>query len=204
MAPGPDTLLISARLHGAPAPEFGQLVSTAAFAKAEDGKAVRLNGHDEKLLYALPEDFGPDFTVAVRVRIREWPSQKHLGQIFSAWAAAGDDPLRLTIDGGKLFARVESDHAVSIGGVSLELSRWHHIAAVKAGTRLTLYVDGKSCATGETAEQVNTAARLAALGGNPLFTGAPEFLAADFSDFVVRNRALSEAEISALSGSATP
>lgn len=195
---GPDALIVSASLKGEAKPQFGQLLNAPGFAATADGQAISLNGRDGMLLYALPENFGADFTVAVRVRIRELPAAKQIGQIFSAWCGFMDDPLRLTVDHEKLAARIEAGRAYGTAGVPLAVGKWHHVAAVKAGAKLTLYVDGNARASTEVPAVVNTQSRACALGGNPAYTGAPEFLAADFADLLVRNRALSAAAVTAL------
>ena len=194
---GPDGLIVSADLHGDPKPQFGQLVGASPSTKTEDGNALRLNGKDERLTYALPEIFGPDFSVIMRVRIRELPG-KRAGQLFSAWAGPMDDPVRITLDRGRLFARTEAGRSYSTAGVQIPLNEWHHIAAVKSGTTLTLYIDGKNVAATEVPAVITTSSRLFALGGNPVFAG-PEFLPADFAELVVRNRALSKEEVARLS-----
>ena len=194
---GPDGLIVSAGLHGDPAPQFGQFLGSSSPSKTEDGQAVRLNGKDEKLAYALPETLGPDFSVALRVRIRALPGQP-IGQLFSAWAAPMDDPIRITLDKGRLSARIEAGRSYGTASVPMPLNEWHRVAAVKAGTTLTLYLDGKKVAAAEVPAVITTSSRLFALGGNPVFAG-PEFLPADFTDLLVRNRALSEAEIAQLS-----
>jgi hypothetical protein len=110
-----------------------------------------------------------------------------------------DDPLRLTVDRGRLFARMEAaGRAYGTAGVPLALNEWHHIAAVKSGSKLKLYVDGTLRAAADVPAAVATNSRLFALGGNPAFTGAPELLAADFAGLLVRNRALSNAEVAGL------
>ncbi|MCX6909717.1 MAG: glycoside hydrolase family 127 protein [Verrucomicrobia bacterium] len=195
---GPDALVVSASLKGDAKPQFGQLLNATGFVATADGKAISLNGRDGMIIYGLPENFGADFTVAVRVRVRELPPAKQIGQVFSAWCAFMDDPLRLTVDHGTLAARIEAGRSYSTAGVPLAAGEWHHIAAVKAGTKLTLYVDGVARASAEAPAVVSTQSRAFALGGNPAYTGAPEFLAADFTDLLVRNRALSAAEVAAL------
>ena len=195
---GPDALVVSASLKGEAKPQFGQLLNATGFAATADGQAVSLNGRDGMLLYALPENFGADFTVAVRVRMRELPPAKQIGQIFSAWCGNLDDPLRLAVDGGKLAARIEAGRSYGTAGVSLAAGEWHHVAAVKAGARLTLYMDGAVRASAKVPAVVLTQSRTFALGGNPAYTGGPEFLAADFANLLVRNRALSDAEVAVL------
>jgi hypothetical protein len=148
------------------------------------------------LVYALPENFGGDYTVAVRVRINALP-EKRIGQIFSAWCAAGDDPLRLVVQDGAIFARIEGGSGASLGGAPAKPGEWQHLAAVKEANVLTLYVNGVPVAMGSAPIKLATKSKACALGGNPLHTGS-EFLAADFANFVLHRRALNEDEIAAL------
>ena len=127
-----------------------------------------------------------DFSIRVKVLIREVPSDR-IGQIFSAWAGAMDDPLRLVVDGGKLFARIEAGTTFSTPGVVVATDRWYAIVAVKRGSTLTLYLDDRSVGSCTVPEFSNTQAFDFALGGNPHF-GGNEFLPAKFADleFVAR------------------
>ena len=61
----------------------------------------------------------------------------------------------------------------------------------------TLYLDGKESGAVEVPAAITTVSRLFSLGGNPTFAG-PEFLAADFAELLLRNRALSTDEIGAM------
>ena len=196
-----DGLFVKAPLRGDAHPEHGRLrkVVGAKPAPGPNGgsaNALRLDGENALLVYALPLEFGGDFTIAVRVRISA-PPKKRLGQVFSAWAAPMDDPLRLTIEDGKLHARIEAGSAFSTPGQAVEIGRWMHVAAVKAGARLTLFIDGLPRGTVDVPLLVETAAQTCALGGNPNFSGA-EFVAGDFAEFVGYNRALSAAQVAAL------
>jgi DUF1680 family protein len=191
--PRPDGVVIRAALRGDAKPEIGELARPPAFTPADD--AVRVNGENQMLVYGLPEDLGEEFTVSVWVRVHALPKDR-LGQIFSAWALAGDDPLRLTLDKGKLFARFESSPGGSTKGVPFESGRWQHIAAVKAGPQLTLYVDGAPVETIQVPTVFHTSARNCALGGNPNHSGN-EFLDADFANFEFLNRALTADDIRA-------
>ena len=145
------------------------------------------------LVYSVPAWPETDFTVTLRVRIDEMP-QGRIGQVFSAWAAGMDDPLRLVVDNGKLFARVESGGGFGTSGVPIEAARWHYVAAVKRGATLGLFLDGRPAGSGSVPEFTTTAARDCALGGNPHFSGN-EFLAATFAEFGLWGRALSEEEL---------
>jgi hypothetical protein len=108
-----------------------------------------------------------------------------------------DDPLRLVVDGGKLYARIEAGSGFSTPGMPIEPGRWHVIAAVKRGAILTLYLDGRSTGSCAAPEFINSRAQECALGGNPHFQGN-EFLAARFADFRLFNRALNDEELQRL------
>jgi hypothetical protein len=192
--PGPNGELIVHSLRGDAPPQFGE-VKSAKFA-ARDAEGTEVNGRDQMLVYAMPAWPDEEFTVAVRVRLAE-PPPTHPGQVFSAWAAGMDDPLRLVVDGGKLFARIESGGGFSTPGVAIPAGSWQHIAAVKRGGTLTLFVNGQPAGSCAAPEFTTTQAKDCALGGNPHFSGN-EFLAARFADFSVFDRALSAEEIRVL------
>jgi len=194
---GPNGELIVHSLRGDAAPQFGEMKS-ARFSN-RDGEGTEINGRDQMLVYAVPAWPEEDFTVSVRVLIREHPP-KRIGQVFSAWAGGMDDPLRMVVDGGKLFARVEAGAAFSTPGVPVQPGRWYTVAAVKQGATLRLYLDGKSVGSCGVPEFMTTQAQDCALGGNPHFSGN-EFLAARFADFRLYAKALPPEEIQALSGS---
>jgi hypothetical protein len=81
--------------------------------------------------------------------------------------------------------------------VDLQPQRWYAVAAVKSGTTLRLFLDGKAVGSTTVPIASRTQSTACALGGNPRFTGN-EFLAARFADFTFYNRALSEQEVSAV------
>ncbi len=158
-------------------------------------EAVKLNGRDELRTFPLPDNFtAGDYTVSVRVQVDSIPD-KRIAQVFSAWAAPGDDPLRLVIENAHLFARIEGGGGATTGGVPLTAGAWHHVAAVKEGGTLTLFLDGHPVAAAAAPERLASKAKLCALGGNPLYKGAPEFLAASFRDFTLWPRALADEEV---------
>jgi hypothetical protein len=188
---GPDSQLIIHSLRADDPPRFGGLISPLPATGASEGK--ELNGRDQMLRYSIgawPED---DWTVAVRVRVREMPHNR-IGQVFSAWCRDVDDPLRLVLDGGKLYARIEAGAGFSTPGVALDQGRWYALAAVKRDGAVRLFVDGKVVGACAVPACLPTQATDCALGGNPHFNGN-EFLAASFADFAFYARALSDAEI---------
>jgi DUF1680 family protein len=158
-------------------------------------EVVKLNGRDEMRTFPLPDGFmRGDFTVSVRVQVHELPD-KRIAQVFSAWCAAGDDPLRLVVENGQFFARVEGGRGAATGGAPLAAGKWHHLAAVREGDVLTLFLDGQPVASTAMPDNLKSKAKRCAIGGNPLYKGSPEFLAASFRDFMLWNRALSDEEV---------
>ena len=188
---GPAGEIIAHSLREGEPPTFGE--STSAKFARRDAEGTEVNGRDQMLVYAVPTWPEADFTVSLRVRLPEVPSQR-VGQLFSAWTAGMDDPLRLVLDHGRLFARIEAGAGYSTPGVPLKAGSWHTVAAVKQGTRLTLYLDGEPAGSCAAPEFSNTRSQDCALGGNPHYAG-DEFLAARFADFRLYDRAMSVDEI---------
>ncbi len=197
---GPDGELIRHSLRGQARPDFGTLSADSAGTAGPDGTA--LDSRDKKLLYPIAAWPQGDFTVAVRVRVSALPGDR-LGQVFSAWTAGGDDPLRLVIDNGKLYARMETSGGASTPGIPIEAERWRAVAAVKSDSRLSLYLDGQEVASTSAPALVTTTSQLCALGGNPRYSG-DEHLAATFADFGFWARALAPSEIAALAKPPAP
>ena len=192
--PGPEGELVLHSLRHDERPKFGELLSSKSGAHGADGTQVK--GRDQMLVYAVPAWPDEDFTVAVRVRLDEMPKGR-LGQIFSAWAAAMDDPLRLVVEQGKLFARIEAGGVFGTPGVPIDAGRWHRVCAVKSGETLALFLDGRPAGSCAAPRFTTTAARDCALGGNPHFSG-DESLTATFADFGFWERALSAEELQRL------
>ena len=189
--PGSAGELVLHSLRHDERPRFGELLSSKSGTRGPDGTQVK--GHDQMLVYAVPAWPEEDFTVSVRVRLDEMPKGR-LGQIFSAWAAAMDDPLRLVVEQGKLFARIEAGGAFGTPGVPIDTGRWHRVCAVKRGETLALFLDGQPAGSCAAPRFTTTAARDCALGGNPHFSG-DESLTATFADFGFWERALSAEEL---------
>ena len=192
-ARGPKDEIVVASLRAGTNPAFGEMTLPTNAIVSADG--TELPGERTILRASVTEWPDEDFTVTVRVRIARLP-EKRLGQVFSAWAGPSDDPLRLVVDGGKLFARFEGTGGGSTPGIGVEPGRWYAVAAVKEGARLTLYVDGKPVGSCAAPEFATTQARDCALGGNPHY-GGDESLAARFADFRLLARALTAAEVAA-------
>jgi hypothetical protein len=195
---GPGGIVVAAGLAGDPKPSYGKLLRSRGFQPAPgiDGKpggAIQLDGQAGMLVYALRAFPSTDYTVSVWFFYDR--KEDRLGQVLSAWDHVMDDPLRICIVGGKLYARIESGSAWSTEGVAVEPGRWYHAAVVKSGSQLALYVDGKPAARITAAGEVHSAARDFALGGNPHYTGPSEHLACRVARLAFYARAMAPHEI---------
>ncbi len=197
-----DQMIVAAPLDGQVKPSYGTLVDAKGWKPTtgladKNNDAIETDGTGGMVRYKVltfPEE---QFTVSIWVLVvRE--SGNRYGQIFSAWTAGMDDPLRLFVSGGKLSARIEAGRSYDTEQVPIETGKWYHVAAVKDGTKLTLYVDGQARSTVAAPAHVVSAASDFALGGNPHYRGTPEFLQARLADLRFYARALSAEEIKGL------
>ncbi len=196
-----DLMLTAAPLEGDVKPSYGALEDArgwkpAAGPKGNDRGAVELDGTGGMIRYKLFAFPQADYTAAVWVMLTRMPDQ-HYGQVFSAWSAGLDDPLRLVVTGGKLHARIEAGQFLGADGVPVEAGRWMHVAAVKREGKLTLFLDGQPRATADVPATIGSGSTAFALGGNPRYSG-PEFLPCRLADLRFYAKALSEEEVRAL------
>ena len=193
-----DGLVAGSLLAGDGTPVYGYLAESVKVEPAEgrDGKengAVRFSG-EGMLRYGVPYFPATDYTFVAWICPEEGPADR-LAQVFSAWAQGGDDPLRVVIDKGEVFARIEGNGNHSTPGVPVKFGEWVHVAAVKAGGKLTLFVNGKPAgSTGVPAELSNTFAKDFALGANPHHTG-PEFYHGRIQEFAFYAKAFDETAV---------
>lgn len=108
-----------------------------------------------------------------------------------------DDPLRLCVDGGRLFARIEAGGGYSTPGFPLQPGRRYHVAVVKDAGELRLHVDGELVSSAVVPENLGSLSNALGLGGNPLYSGA-EYLRMEAADFQFWSGALDSGEIAAL------
>ncbi len=167
-------VLVSDSLAGKPAPDTGSLVASAGSPVSPLGElasAVQLNGETDKIIYETGELPGEAYTASIEVRIDAFPNGR-IGQILSCWAAPLDDPLRITLENGKLSARIEASYQIfSTPPVDVQTGRWMHIKAVKNGPLLSLYIDGTRVGQTSCTAEVYTQSHRVAVGGNPLYAG---------------------------------
>jgi len=196
---GERDLMVASPLDGSGEPTIGVLESASGIAPAPDrqdreGGAVAFTGQTSGIKYALPYFPERDFAFYAWVCPEGLPTDR-LHQVFSAWCAGMDDPLRVVIHGTELFARIEARAAYSTPGVPVENGKWVHVAAVKDGPKLFLYVNGELRGSVDVPEWCATGARDFAIGANPNYTGANECFAGRLDDFGFHAQALTADEI---------
>lgn len=192
-----DGLAAGGPLDGDGTPEYGYLDETRGITsgtdrKGRDGGAVRFAGNG-MLRYRIP------YFPAEHCSFLAWVCpdvlpEAGLSQVFSAWSRSGDDPLRVVIEGGQIYARIEGSGGANTKGQPLTAGEWVHIAAVKDGARLRLYCNGTLVDDTAAPAKLVTTAEDFALGANPHFSGTENFTGR-IDDFAFYARALSEAEI---------
>ncbi len=196
-----DGVMVEARLAGSPEPTFGQLKlaqgwKPAMGPKGQPDGAVELDGQAGMVTYALKTFPAERYTVSL------WFSygkrEPRLGQVFSAWCRGMDDPLRICVENGELSARIEAGQFYRTEPVAVEPGKWYHVCVVKDGPRLTLFVEGREAAAVDVPAKIRSQARDCALGGNPHYTGASEYLACRVADFRMIARALTKDQVGAI------
>ncbi|MCL4734072.1 MAG: glycoside hydrolase family 127 protein [Candidatus Omnitrophica bacterium] len=193
-----DGLVAGSFLDGDGTPVYGYLeqarkVEPAKDRSGKDNGAVAFKG-EGMLRYKTPPFPSKEYSFTAWVCVDEYPVGR-IGQIFSAWARGGDDPLRVLVEGDHLFARIEGAGNWGTPGVKVPKGEWIHLAAVKRGGHLEIWVNGKKAAEcGAPGELLNSACEAFALGGNPFYPGS-EFFVGKIDDFALYARALSDEEI---------
>jgi hypothetical protein len=149
------------------------------------------------LKYRLPYFPERDYTFHAWV-CPEGLATDRLHQIVSAWSTGMDDPLRVVLHGDELFARIEAGTFFSTEGVRVENGEWIHVAAVKDGPKLSLYVNGELREVVDVPEWCATGATNIAIGANPNYTGANESFVGRIDEFAFHGEALTADEVAAL------
>ncbi len=194
-----DGCVAASRLDGSGEPTCGVLTFADGVAPAPDRTgnergAVSLTGKASGLRYRIP--YFPETDYSFVGWVRPSAGQGGLRQVFSAWCRGMDDPLRVTIEGDEVSARIEAGAAFRTPGFRIEREVWTHVAAVKHGASLRLYVNGLKVGETGVPERVRSQALEIGVGFNPLWSGG-ENLAAALDDFAFYARALTEEDIKA-------
>jgi DUF1680 family protein len=193
-----DGVIIEADLHGVPDPQYGALAEAHGWKPApgpegQADNAIELDGKSGMLVYQLkafpPEQYSVSFWLSPT------KNEDRLGQAFSAWCRGMDDPLRISVEGGKLFARMEVGRGLSDSGTPVTAGTWYHVCVVKRGHLLLTFLNGQRVSEIQVPNEVRSAATDFALGGNPHYTGSSENLACRVVKFVMLARALTDEEV---------
>ncbi len=198
---GERGLMLASLLNGNGDPTIGSIESVVGLEPAEDrhrqaGGAVYLSGENCGVKYALPYFPERDCTFHAWVCPEGLPADRNQ-QVFSAWAAGMDDPLRVCLRGDQVLTRIEAGQSSDTEGVSVANGEWVHVAAVKEGPQLRLYVNGELRSEVGCLEWSTTAALNVAVGANPNYHGNECFIGR-IDDFGFHAEALSSDEIAAI------
>jgi len=101
-----------------------------------------------------------------------------------------------------LVARIEAGGLYGTPPAPVPAGEWTHVAAVKRGTKLNLYVNGALAQSCNVPWQIYSSSEEVAIGGNPLYTGASECFVGCIDDFALYARALTDGEVAGLVGEA--
>jgi hypothetical protein len=193
-----DGLMLAAQLAGNGNPTFGDKHTEEGTAPAVDrhgeaGRALSF-GAESKLKYTLPFFPERDYSFLGWACVDGPPTGGE--QIFSAWCRGLDDPLRILVAGTSVSARMEAGSFIATEAVPIERGRWFHVAAVKQGATLTLYVNGVAGMPVKVPEHIHSASTEVGVGYNPNFIGGEHFVGR-IADFAFYARALTAEEIKA-------
>jgi len=193
-----DDLVAGAWLRGNGTPVYGVLEKETRTAASEgrngtaDG-AVRFSG-DGMLRYTLPEFPHRECTLFLWACPEGEPAG-HIRQLFSAWARSMDDPLRVFVKDKMLHVGIEGGGNASLPGEPIPFDMWTHIAVVKNGADLALYLNGELRQQGKAPARLDqTAAANIALGANPNYSGN-EYYTGRLAEVALYARAMTEEKI---------
>lgn len=195
---GEGGVLAASALDGGGAPstgilEFSQDVTPAPDRHSRANGAVRFNGTSSALRYRVPLFPDTDYSFLGWVCPEGLPVGA-IQQVFSAWCAGMDDPLRVALRANGVFAGIEAGSAYGTPVAPLENGRWRHVAAVKSGGTLTLYLDGAAVHEVAVPERIRTMSQAVGIGFNPRFSGGEHFKGL-IDDFQFLCRAVSANEV---------
>ena len=197
-----DGVVVQAGLRGKPDPAYGTLLAATGWKPRRPGRRVsRTRRWNSTARTACSSTSCARFrrpSTRVALRFSAQRVAGPLGQVLSAWCRGMDDPLRISVHEGKLYARIEAGAGYSTSGMPIEKDVWYDVCVVKRSSELTLFVDGKLVETIRVPAIVQSAARDFALGGNPHFTGSSEHLPCRVADLVLIARPLSPEEVATL------
>ena len=191
-------VVLKASLAGDASPQEGKLLVSKDVAPASGRSgsaqgALAFNGESSKLVYDAPQFPLRTYTFAawfcpqgLEADGRRWH------QIVSAWCASANDPLRVTVQDKELVVSIEQPNGgCHLSGGRVENGKWAHVAVVKKGTELTLYVNGKSVGRAAVPATYQPGPKNVGIGCNPNYSGQETFQGA-LAEVVFVREALSE------------
>jgi hypothetical protein len=161
--------VVRAALAGNAQPSEGKLLQETGVAPSEEGKALFFDGKTAKVVYDAPQFPLRTYTFCA------WFSPKDLGKdekrwhhLCSAWCAAMNDPLRVSIQDGELVVNIEQPGGGGhLAGVPVKNDVWTHVAVVKNYGELILYVNGERIRSTAVPMSLQSGAKNLGIGCNP-------------------------------------
>ena len=187
-----DDLVTGAWLRGNRGPFTVSWKAGIAGAEGRDGKpngAVRFSGTG-MLRYTIRNS--PIRNARSPLGLPREPVDR--SALFSAWARSMDDPLRVYVKDDLLQVGIEGGGNAGLTGEPIPFGEWTHVAVVKNGIDLTLYLNGEEAAGQGAATLDRTAAVNVALGANPNYSG-DEYFTGRLAEFALYGRAMSAEEV---------
>lgn len=199
------TVLLEAGLNGAPEPATGSLVLARDVTPCPDRSgtadgALLFNGSSSLLTYAFAAFPPEEYTFSAWIRPEGLPLAEGIGQIASAWCGSMDDPLRLCIAGEGVTGRIEAGAGFGTPTRPLRSGEWVHVALVKEGSSLRLFVAGEPAGESSAPWELPTSAKDIGIGGNPHYTAVGEFFRGAIDDVILIAGASTPEEVRALGG----
>jgi hypothetical protein len=189
---GSQKIMISSSILGIGNPMYSSLIEEVPISPASR-EVKEFDGEESRIRYRLP--FFPDEEYTFEAWIKPTTGSAHKKtpqRICSAWHNLYDDPLRISILSGQVFAGLETNgRDYETEGVPIRSGEWTHIAAIKNATDLYLHVNGERKAHVEVPERIMTRSKYLGIGFNPVYFSG-EFYQGAIGRFTFRACALDE------------
>lgn len=209
IAPEPDGPLAASPLDGTGeataslGATMGGSVRPTEDRHGEPGKALESwwFWSDATMRFKIPEFPADAYTLSLWLNPSEGGYVHSAPELYvvSAWCGQQDDPLRIINTAAGLLAEVETSGGhYRMAPTPVEKGTWTHVAVVKDGTTLSLYLDGEARQSIEVPETLATKSTAIGLWSNPSLPPYDIRLPSRMDDFAFYPRALTQDEISAL------
>lgn len=191
--------LLADPLQGKAAPRVGKLLRRIANAKPpavapEKDAGVELDGQQGRLFYAFAGVPATEYSLSFWMKPLKLPEGENF--VCDTWHQPWDSPLAVVFENGQLRARIVVGRQFATGGIVLSVGRWHHIAVVRSGEALALYLDGVLRGSARVPGSVSSSSGVFCLGGAP--SGDPRCVQARFAALSMIDQAMSAKEVADL------